>query len=38
MGYESLENYDKYEKTLRQFGLERVLELKQNSLDRYNAR
>lgn len=38
MGYESLDNYQQYEDTLLQFGLERVLELKQNSIDRYNAR
>ena len=38
MGVESLEKFDSYIETLESLGVERAIELKQNQLDRYNAR
>ncbi|NMA95312.1 MAG: extracellular solute-binding protein [Clostridiales bacterium] len=37
-GTQSLDNYDEYEKTLEDMNLERLLEIKQEQLDRYNSR
>ena len=38
LGTESLDNFDAYLNTLKDMGIDRVLEIKQNQLDRYNAR
>ena len=38
MGVESLDNFDTYMSNLQSLGIERAIELKQNQLDRYNAR
>lgn len=38
MGQESLDNYDNFVEQLKNYGIERVIELKQAALDRYNAR
>ncbi len=38
MGQESLDNYDNFVEQLKSYGVERVIELKQAALDRYNAR
>lgn len=38
MGAESLDKFDDYIKRLEDFGIERLIELKQSQLDRYNAR
>ncbi|HML46976.1 MAG TPA: ABC transporter substrate-binding protein, partial [Clostridia bacterium] len=38
MGVEPLDNFDTYMNNLKSLGVERAIELKQNQLDRYNAR
>jgi putative aldouronate transport system substrate-binding protein len=38
IGSESLDNYDTYIKNLESMGLQRLLDIKQEQLDRYNAR
>lgn len=38
MGVESLDNFDTYMSIMESLGIERAIELKQNQLDRYNAR
>lgn len=38
IGSESLDNYDKYLKTLESMGIERLTEIVQNAVDEYNSR
>lgn len=38
MGRESLDNYDSFVEQLKNYDIDRVIELKQAALDRYNAR
>lgn len=38
MGRESLDNFDSFVDQLKKYGVEKVIELKQAALDRYNAR
>lgn len=38
VGEESLDNYDAFVQKIRSMGIDKILEAKQNALDRYNAR
>ena len=38
MGQMSLDDYDSYRDTIKSMGIDRVIELKQAALDRYNSR
>jgi len=38
MGTQSMDEYDKFVAQLRQFGIDRCIEIQQAALDRYNAR
>ena len=38
LGREPLENYDLYVEQMRSLGIDRLTELKQEALDRYNRR
>ena len=38
MGQMSLDDYDSYRDTIKSMGIDRVIQLKQAALDRYNSR